>query len=164
MRILGVDTAVQCTGMGVIENEGQNANVVEYGCIRNASGKSLSEKLQYLHDEFLIWIERTRPDEIAVEGVFFCRNVKTALSLGHARGVVIAACGVCRAPVYEYSPRRVKQAVCGFGGADKQQVASMVASLLRLDRKPPADAADALALAVCHGHARHGIRPQENRL
>lgn len=164
MRILGVDTAVHCTGIGVIEVAGHQARAVEFGCIRNASGRRLSECIRYLYTEIQAWLDRHEPDEIAVEGVFFCRNVKTALSLGHARGAVIAACGARAAPLHEYSPRRVKQAVCGFGAAGKEQVTRMITQMLALPQAPPADAADALAIAVCHWHARSGIQVQDSRL
>ncbi len=164
MRILGVDTAVHCTGIGVIEVAGQRAQALDYGCIRNASGRRLSACIDHLYAEVQAWLARTQPDEIALEGVFFCRNVKTALSLGHARGAVIAACAGQNAPLHEYSPRRVKQAVCGFGAAGKEQVTRMITQMLALSRPPPADAADALAIAVCHWHARKGIQAQDSRL
>lgn len=95
---------------------------------------------------------RGKPDAVALEGGFFCKNVKTAVILGEARGVVIAACAGAGVPVYEYSPRRVKQAVVGFGNAGKEQVQKMVMAILRLDEKPHEDAADALAIALCHLH------------
>ena len=101
-------------------------------------------------------IDRTRPEAAAIEGIFFCKNIKTVMMLGEARGVVIAACAVKGVPVYEYAPRRVKQAVVGFGGAEKGQVARMVMSLLALREEPQEDAADALALAICHLHNRTG--------
>ncbi len=164
MRILGLDTAVYCTGVGVIETAGQRAWVVDYGCIRNPTGRILSQSLQHLFREIQDWLQRTEPDEIAIEGVFFCRNVKTAMSLGHARGAVITACSETAAPIHEYSPRRVKQAVCGFGGAGKDQITRMIVQLLALSQTPPADAADALAIALCHWHAGRGIRPAESRI
>lgn len=101
-------------------------------------------------------IDRTRPDAAAIEGVFFCKNIKTVLMLGEARGVVIAACAVRGIPVYEYAPRRVKQAVVGIGSAEKAQVAKMVMTLLALREEPQEDAADALAVAICHLHNRSG--------
>ena len=164
MRILGVDTAVRCTGVGVIETVGQQIRAVAYGCIRNAPKRSLSECLQYLFAETRDWIERTAPDEVVVEGVFYCRNAKTAMSLGHARGAVIAACGGFSLPIHEYSPRRVKQAVCGFGGAGKEQVTRMIVQLLGLTRLPASDAADALAIAVCRWHAGRGIQAMDSRI
>ncbi len=164
MRILGVDTAVRCTGVGAIETAGQRACAIEYGCIRNAPGLPLSVCLQALYTEIRVWVERIEPDEIAIEGVFYCRNVKTAMSLGHARGAVIAACGDFRLPIHEYSPRHVKQAVCGFGGAGKDQVTRMIVQLLALSRAPASDAADALALAVCHWHASRGIQAMDSRI
>lgn len=164
MRILGIDAALNCTGMGVVEAGGRGVRAVEYGCIRNTARRRLPERLACLRAGVSEWIGRAKPDEIAVEGVFFCRNVKTALSLGHARGAVLAACGDAGVPVHEYSPRRIKQAVCGFGGAGKEQVTRMIAQLLELREKPPPDAADALAIALCHWHAGRGIAAQESRL
>ena len=164
MRILGVDTAVHCTGVGVIDTAGQQARAVDYGCIRNPTGRTLSLSLQHLFTDIRNWVERTQPDEIAIEGVFFCRNVKTAISLGHARGAVISACGGIAAPIHEYSPRRIKQAVCGFGGAEKEQIKRMIMQLLALAEPPSADAADALAIAVCHWHAGRGIRAADSKI
>jgi len=97
-------------------------------------------------------IERSRPSAVAIEGVFFCKNVKTVLMLGEARGAVITACVAQGVPVYEYAPRLVKRAVVGFGGAEKEQVAKMVMTLLALREQPQEDAADALAIAICHLH------------
>lgn len=164
MRIMGVDTALHCTGMGVIETAGQKVQAVEFGCIRNQAGRRLSDCLKNIFDQTVSWLDRTKPDEVAIEGVFFCRNVKTALSLGHARGAVVAACGGRSLPLHEYSPRRVKQAVCGFGGAGKEQITRMIVHLMALDRPPPADAADALAIAVCHWHASRGIQSSDSLL
>jgi crossover junction endodeoxyribonuclease RuvC len=99
-------------------------------------------------------VARTRPDCAAVEGVFHCRNARTALVLGQARGVVMLTCAAAGLPVYEYAPRRVKQAVVGTGTAPKEQLSRMIAALLGLPEPPQEDAADALALAVCHVHSR----------
>lgn len=153
---MGVDTSLRSTGVGVVEVKGSRFSVVEFGVIKAPRTFSLSECLQKLNSGITEIIERTKPQAVAVEGVFFCKNVKTILILGEARGVVIAACSVHGIPVYEYAPRRVKQAVVGFGGAEKSQVARMVMSLLALKEEPPEDAADALAIAICHLHNRTG--------
>ena len=110
-------------------------------------------------------IARTKPDEVAIEGIFFAKNVKTAVILGEARGAVIAACGRAGLPVYEHAPRSVKQALVGFGGAHKGQVGRMVMALLNLKEAPPADAADALGIAICHLQQRgHRLLPQPEPL
>ena len=156
IRVLGVDTSVRSTGVGVVDGVGSRLKVVEYGTIKSPRTSSLSECLLKLHTGIVDIIERSKPSAVAIEGVFFSRNVKTTLMLGEARGAVIAASAAHGIPVYEYAPRRVKQAVVGFGGAEKDQVAKMVTSLLALQEKPPEDAADALAMAICHLHNRTG--------
>ena len=155
-RILGVDTALRSTGVAVVEARGQQLVSVEHGLIRNAAALSLSACLLNLRNGIVDLIARTKPGAVAIEGVFFSRNVKTSVTLGEARGVVIAACAAEGLPVYEYSPRRVKQALVGFGGAEKDQVRKMVMSILNLSEPPAEDAGDALALAICHLHSRTG--------
>lgn len=116
-----------------------------------------SHCLQRLDRELAALIERHQPEQAAIEGVFYCRNVKTAITLGEARGVAIAVCARAGLSVYEYSPRRIKQALVGYGDADKEQVARMVIRLLNLPETPHEDAADALAIAICHAQARTTI-------
>jgi crossover junction endodeoxyribonuclease RuvC len=106
-------------------------------------------------------LARTAPQAAAIEGIFYCKNVRTAVVLGEARGVVIAACAAAGVPVFEYEPRRMKQAIVGFGGATKEQVARMVVRLLGLRKEPPGDAADGLGLAICHLHSRGRITALE---
>ena len=129
---------------------------LEYGPVKASRTLSLSGCLQNLYSAVTEVIGRTKPDAAAIEGVFFCKNIKTVLMLGEARGVVIAACAAHGVPVYEYAPRRVKQAVVGVGSAEKEQVAKMVMTLLALREEPQEDAADALAVAICHLHNRTG--------
>ena len=145
--------------MGVVETAGTRLLSIEFTVIKTPAGRPHSECLAKLDQELKKIIERTHPDGAAIEGIFFCKNVKTAVILGEARGVVIAACATAHIPIYEYSPRRMKQALVGFGGADKEQVGKMVVTLLGLREKPPLDAADALALAICHlhTHTRHSL-------
>ena len=152
IRVLGVDTSLRLTGFGVVDCEGSRFKAVEFGTIRAPRNLSLSECLHKINTGITGVIERLNPSAVAVEGVFFCKNVKTTLMLGEARGAVITACAVRGLSVYEYAPRRVKQAVSGFGGAEKNQVARMVMSLLALREQPQEDAADALAIAICHLH------------
>ncbi|MFA5043842.1 MAG: crossover junction endodeoxyribonuclease RuvC [Kiritimatiellia bacterium] len=152
-RILGVDTSLRSTGLGLIQVRGSRLEVVEQALVKNPAAWSLSRCLVHLYAAVGEILERGKPGVVAIEGVFFCKNVRTAVILGEARGVVIAACAAAGAPVYEYSPRRVKQAVAGFGGAGKDQVIRMVTALLGLREAPAEDAADALAIAICHAHA-----------
>ncbi len=156
LRVLGIDTSLRSTGVGVVEAVGNRLRAVEFGRIRNARTLAVSQCLRHIHEGLTELIERTNPVCVAIEGAFFCKNARTAMVLGQARGVAINA-AVCRGlEVYEYAPRRVKQAVVGYGQADKSQVQSMVKSLLSLDAAPKEDEADALALAICHLHSRGG--------
>jgi crossover junction endodeoxyribonuclease RuvC len=157
-RIMGVDTSLRSTGLGLIQVRGSRLEVVEQALVKNPATWSLSRCLMHLHAAVGEILERGKPGAVAIEGIFFCKNVRTAVILGEARGVVIAACAAVGVPVYEYSPRRVKQAVVGFGGAGKDQVIRMVTALLGLCEAPSEDAADALAIAICHAHAgKYGV-------
>lgn len=152
VRILGLDPGSQRTGYGVIECGGARSTSIAYGCI-TAEGGSLSERLRHIFHSVQALIERHQPDEVAIERVFVNRNVDSALKLGHARGA--ALCAVPQAtPVFEYTPRAIKLAVVGFGGAEKAQVAHMIRALLTVEGRISADASDALAVAVCHAHSR----------
>lgn len=153
-RVLGVDTALRRTGYGVVEARSGRLKAVEHGAIASPASAPVTSCLKLLNQVVSELLARTKPDAVAVEGVFFSRNVKTTLALGEARGVVLLACARAGIPVCEYPPRRVKQAVVGFGGADKMQVARMVGAMLGLPHPPQADAADALAIAICHLHNR----------
>ena len=158
VRILGIDTSLRSTGVAVVESLGSALRAIDYGLIRNPPARSHSASLAHLHAELGGWIERHRPEVAAVEGIFFCRNVRTAMTLGEARGVALAACAARGLAVHEYAPREAKRALTGNGGATKDQVARMVKLLLALREDPPEDAADALALAVCHAQAGTGRR------
>jgi crossover junction endodeoxyribonuclease RuvC len=151
-RILGIDPGSQRTGFGIIDCDGPDYRCVVQGRI-DVTGESFVERLHRIHDGVRALLARHAPDEIAVEKVFVNRNVDSALKLGQARGAALAALG-SGVLVFEYAPRAVKLATVGFGGADKLQVAHMIRALLRLEEKLSADAADALAVALCHAHAR----------
>jgi crossover junction endodeoxyribonuclease RuvC len=127
---------------------------IDHGRIRNADGVLLSECLRRLDGGIREIIARTQPEAAAIEDIFFCKNARTAMILGEARGVVIAACAAAGLPVFAYEPRRVKQAIAGNGAADKSQVRKMVMALLALKEEPQEDAGDALAIAICHLHGR----------
>jgi crossover junction endodeoxyribonuclease RuvC len=157
MRVLGIDTSLRSTGVGVVEVRGSRLVAIEQGRIHNPDRLMLSECLRRLDAGLRERIGRMQPDAAAIEDIFFCKNVRTAMILGEARGVAIAACAAAGLPVYEYAPRRVKQAVAGNGAADKVQVRKMVMSLLALEEEPQEDAGDALAIALCHLHGRSSI-------
>lgn len=142
-----------------MEGAGTRLRAVESGTIKTSSPWPLSRCLARLREGIEEAIERTGPAAAAIEGVFFCRNARTALTLGEARGVALSVCIGRGLPVYEYAPRRVKQAVVGYGGAGKEQVQRMVMKLLALPVVPPEDEGDALAIAICHLHACTGQAP-----
>lgn len=150
--MLGIDTSLRSTGIGVVNSSGGRLVAVNYGTIRNPQSRPHSACLDFLYQGVLELVEKEKPDCAAVEGIFFCKNVRTAVILGQARGAVLAACAHCGLQVYEYSPRLVKQAVVGSGAAHKSQVGKMIMALLGLPAVPSPDAADALAIAVCHIH------------
>lgn len=154
MIILGVDPGTATTGYGVIKSEKGNVYAVEHGCILTKSSEDLEHRLVAIFDELTKIIKKYKPEMVAVEELFFASNAKTAISVGHARGVILLACSKAKVPVYEYTPLQIKQAVCGYGRADKQQVQKMVKALLNLEKIPkPDDAADGLAIAICHANS-----------
>jgi crossover junction endodeoxyribonuclease RuvC len=153
IRILGIDPGSRVTGYGIIDQQGRQLRYVTSGCIR-VGGETIAERLGAIFEGVLRIVDEYRPQEMAVERVFMNRNADSALKLGQARGAAICA-GVTRTlAVSEFAAREIKQAVVGRGGADKAQVQHMIRVLLSLDRAPSPDAADALAVAVCHGHHR----------
>ena len=154
MRILGIDPGYAIVGYGVIEYIGNSFKVVEYGKITTDSKKSLPERLLIIYNELEALINKHNPDAISVEELFFNNNAKTAINVGQARGVILLCAAKYCKEVYEYTPLQVKQAVVGYGRAEKNQVQQMVKMLLNLEKIPkPDDVADALAVAVCHAHS-----------
>jgi crossover junction endodeoxyribonuclease RuvC len=151
-RILGLDPGSLRTGYGVIDCAGGTLTIVAQGCIATAGGP-LASRLRIIHARVTELIHEHRPQEIAVERVFLSKNVDSALKLGQARGAALAAVPATLG-VHEYAPRAIKLAVVGVGGAEKTQVAYMVKQLLRVELKLAADAADALAVAICHANSR----------
>jgi len=149
-RVLGVDTSLRSTGVGIVEIAGSRLTAIHYATLPNPASRPLSACLLAIADGIADTIAAHQPEAVAVEGVFFAKYARAALMLGHARGVVIAQCARLGLPVFEYEPRRVKQAVVGQGGAAKGQVQRMVQAILNLSELPPEDAADALAIAICH--------------
>ena len=154
MRVLGIDPGTAITGYGVIEGEGDSLVVTTYGAVTTPANQPLAQRLQHIYRELRALITEWHPDSAAVEELFFSKNARTALSVGHARGVALLALTQAGLPIQEYKPAEVKQAVAGYGNAPKQQVQGMVQLLLNLDEMPrPDDAADALAVAICHFHS-----------
>lgn len=150
MRVLGVDPGLSRCGVGVVDGTRRRAVAVRAGVIRTSPKEAVPQRLRTIYDELQRLIADTRPDAVAVERVFFSANVRTAMGVGQAAGVVMLAAAQADIDTYEYTPTRVKAVVAGTGTADKEQVAYMVRTHLRLaDTPSPPDAADALALALC---------------
>jgi crossover junction endodeoxyribonuclease RuvC len=150
MITIGIDPGTARLGFGIVAGDDQ-PRAIEFGVVETSGGVAMPDRLLYLYDEVSALIRRHLPDALAVEQLFFARNVTTAMTVGQARGVVLLAAAEARLTVAEYTPSEVKQAVAGYGKADKFQMQEMVRILLGLDHVPhPDDAADALAVALCH--------------
>lgn len=152
MRILGIDPGRRKTGYAVVEKNRRGLCYVMYGEIAPAPSASLSGSLKTIYERLLAVIAETIPDCMAVEDVFYGKNVRSLIRQSHVRGVVILAGAHGGAPIFEYSPLEIKKAVVGYGRAEKRQVQLMVKTMLNLPELPPPDAADALAVAICHAH------------
>ncbi len=149
--ILGIDPGSRITGYGIIKAIDRDLHYIASGCIRTSDGE-LSQRLLQIFNGVCELMEQYSPDEVAIEQVFMHQNPSSALKLGHARGVAMVACASHRLSVSEYSPRAIKLAVAGYGAAEKVQVKHMVVQLLQLNAPPQSDAADALAIAICHSN------------
>ena len=164
MLTLGIDPGTAILGYGLVESgaadsrgrpDEEELRMVEYGALRTPAHAPLSERLPMLYDGLIELMKEHKPQAVAIEELFFNKNVRTALSVGQARGVIILAAAHSQMHIAEYTPLQVKQAVVGYGRATKEQVQSMVKILLHMDHIPqPDDAADALAVAICHIHSR----------
>ena len=154
MRILGIDPGYATTGFGVLDAERGAFRLLNYGTITTPTTLSFPERLVMLYDDTARLLETVKPDAVAVEELFWGHNVTTGIGVSHGRGVILLA--VCKSgtPLFEYTPNQVKQAVAGYGGADKHQVQEMTRRLLRMERiARPDDAADAIAIALCHARS-----------
>jgi crossover junction endodeoxyribonuclease RuvC len=161
VRIFGIDPGSTRTGYGCVQTEGSRHRLIVFGSISAPSGATFPEKLAVIHRELVALIAEHRPDCIAIEDLFHARNVRSALKLGHARGVALLAAMSANVPIAEYAPTEIKQAVVGYGRAEKGQMQHMVQMLLGLAEPPsPHDAADALAVALCHSHRATSIVSQ----
>ncbi|MBL1258998.1 MAG: crossover junction endodeoxyribonuclease RuvC [Thiotrichaceae bacterium] len=156
IRILGIDPGSRITGFGVIDVSGNRLSYVASGCVRTAEG-SLPERLKTIYEGIYEVVRSYQPLEMAIENVFMQKNAASALKLGQARGAAICAVVTQSVDVHEYSPTQIKKAVVGHGHADKTQVQHMVSALLNLPETPQADAADALACAICHSNTRQSL-------
>ena len=154
MRILGIDPGVAIVGFGLIESDRGTLRMLQYGAITTPAGLPLAARLAQIDRDIEELIGTFRPDEISVEELFFSKNITTGIAVAHARGVILCAAEKKKIPIYEYTPMQVKQAVVGYGLADKKQVMDMTRRLLKLKAVPrPDDAADALAIALCHARS-----------
>lgn len=154
MTILGIDPGYATVGYGIVRFERSRFTHIRHGAITTPAGVPLHLRLQEIHSDMLTLLDSFRPDAVAVEQLFFNTNITTGIQVGHARGVILLACAQRGIEPAEYTPSEVKQSVVGYGRAEKRQVMEMTRSILKLPRMPrPDDAADALALAICHAHA-----------
>lgn len=164
MIVLGVDTSLRSTGYGVLEASGSRLRPLAFGNIPNAPGLPVSACLVKIHSTIAALIEAWNPDCLSVEKVIYGKNANTMMVLGEARGAVIVAGAQAGKDIFEYEPRRVKMSVCGNGMAEKTQVQRMVKTLLSMPEVPQNDAADALALAICHVHAQSAVFAQDKKV
>ncbi|MBQ7580135.1 MAG: crossover junction endodeoxyribonuclease RuvC [Clostridia bacterium] len=154
MRILGIDPGYAIVGCGVLDYENNHFGVVEYCAITTPSEMSFNRRLEVIYDEMTALIQRTKPEAVSIEKLFFNSNQKTVIDVGQARGVLMLAAQKAWLEVFEYTPLQVKQSVVGYGRAEKKQVQEMTRVILGLPKVPkPDDVADALAMAICHGHS-----------
>lgn len=159
MKVFGIDPGSKRTGYGCVQTDGSRHRIITCGAISTPASASFPEKLQRIHDRLSALITECQPDCVAVENLFHAANVKSALRLGHARGVAMLAAVEVGVPIVEYTPAEIKRAVVGYGRAEKQQVQQMVKLILGLAAVPsPNDAADALAVAICHVHSQAPAR------
>jgi crossover junction endodeoxyribonuclease RuvC len=159
MRTLGVDPGTAIMGWGIVDEAGGSLNLADFGALTTPAGMAQAERLVLLYDGLQALIRKHRPEAAAIEELFFGKNVNTAITVGQARGVALLALAQAGVPIHEYKPLAVKQAVAGYGGADKKQMQEMVRLTLQLDKIPrPDDAADALAIAICHAYTAPMLR------
>lgn len=162
MRILGIDPGIAIVGFGVVDKQGSQLRPVQYGSIQTEAGLPVPLRLRQIFEAMQSLLETYRPDELSIEKLFFAKNVTTAFTVSQARGVILLAAELAGVPIYEYTPMQVKQAVTGYGGAEKKQIQEMTKLLLRLKEIPkPDDVADALGIALTHAQFRAHISISE---
>lgn len=158
MRIFGIDPGYAIVGFGVVDYAGMDFCPLQYGAITTPAGARFAARLSSIYDDLSTLLERFVPDCVAIERLYFTTNQKTAIDVSQARGVIVLCVEQRNIPLFEYTPLQVKQAVVGYGKAEKRQVMDMTRRILRLPEIPkPDDAADALALTICHGHSAGGL-------
>lgn len=154
MRILGIDPGIAIVGFGLIESERGSVRMLQYGAVTTEAGLPLATRLLQIENDMTALIAQLQPDEIAIEELFFSKNITTGIAVAHGRGVILCTAEKLGVPICEYTPMQVKQAVVGYGLAEKRQVMDMTRRLLHLKTVPkPDDAADALAIAICHARS-----------
>ncbi len=161
MRILGIDPGYGITGFGLIEGQRGQFQLLHYGAITTPPGPDFSARLEMIYDDMKQLLELSKPDAVAIEELFFGQNVTTGIGVAQSRGVILLAIRQAGVPVYPYKPMQVKQSVVGYGGATKHQVQDMTRRLLHLEKIPkPDDAADAIAIALCHARSSTSMLAQ----
>ena len=164
MRILGIDPGVATIVFGLIEADRANVRLLQYGVITTPAKLPLSNRLFQISQDMSQLLDQFKPQEMAVEELFFSRNITTGIAVAHGRGVILLEAERAGVPAYEYTPMQVKQAVAGYGGAEKRQVMLMTQRLLKMKNIPrPDDAADALAIAICHGRSATSLLNMERK-
>ncbi len=158
MRIMGIDPGIATIGFGVLDSSGNSNSMINCGVITTPAHTSLSSRLEQIYDDMLNLLDLFKPEAVSIEELFFNTNITTGIAVAHGRGVILLACRKAEIPVYEYTPLQVKQAVAGYGRADKKQVMEMVKRICGLSTAPrPDDAADAVALAICHARSSKSL-------
>ena len=158
MIILGIDPGLATVGYGIIEYRGNSFTTLDYGAILTEAHTECNSRLLSMNAQLINLINMFKPDAVAIEELFFNKNIKTAIAVAQARGAILLTCAQNNVPTFEYTPLQVKQAVVGYGRADKNQVQQMTKILLNLKAVPkPDDTADALAIAICHAHSNNSI-------
>ncbi len=161
MRILGIDPGYAIVGWGLVEYQSNHFQTVGYGAITTNAGVEFTRRLEEIYDDMTTLLKTYKPDALSIEKLFFNTNTTTAIMVAESRGCILLAARKAGVPVYEYTPLQVKQSVTGYGRAEKKQIQEMTKVLLHLDHVPkPDDTADALALAVCHGHSANSLLQQ----
>ena len=160
MRIIGIDPGYAITGFGVIDYQGNHFKLIHAGAIETKAGTAFPKRLEKIYDDMMSLIAQYHPDAIAVEELFFNTNTTTAIGVAQGRGMVLVAASKTNTPIYEYTPLQVKQAVVGYGRAEKKQVQMMVKKILNLEKIPKLDdTTDAMAIAMCHAHSARFAEP-----
>ena len=164
MRILGIDPGIATIGFGVVDSEKNKQKLIQCGVITTPAHTSLASRLKQIYEDMLQLLELFKPDAVSIEELFFNTNITTGIAVAHGRGVILLACETAGVKIYEYTPLQVKQAVVGYGKAEKHQVMDMTRRILKLAQIPrPDDAADALAIAICHAHSSRGMMGIQNQ-